>query len=107
MSSTLNWSNFEMHKDFKSAKLRILQQNCNRLTNIMQRLLEYVVKNANVVLLQESWIENNNIQISHLAFIKIAFNIKRNAKAKTMAFISKETNLYCTSSYNISNDLDI
>ena len=76
MSSTSNLSNFEMQKNFESAKLRILQHNCNRSTNVMQTILEYAVKNANIVLLQESWTENNNISISHFAFIKIVFNIE-------------------------------
>ena len=35
-------------------KLRILQHNCNRSTNVMQTIQEYAVKNANIVLLQES-----------------------------------------------------
>ena len=54
MFSTSNSSNFEMQKNFESAKLRILQHNCNRSTNVMQTILEYAVKNANIVLLQES-----------------------------------------------------
>ena len=109
MSSTSNSSNFEMQKNFESAKLRILQHNCNRATNVMQIILEYAVKNANIVLLQEPWIENDNISISHPAFTKIAFNIDNQAdfKARTMAFISKNSNINCSSRYDISNDLDI
>ena len=34
----------------------------------MQTILEYAVKNADIVLLQESWIENDNISILHFAF---------------------------------------
>ena len=54
MSSTSNSSNFEMQKNFQSAKLRILQHNYNRWTNFMQTILEYAVKNVNIELLQES-----------------------------------------------------
>ena len=54
MSSTSNSSNFEMQKNFETAKLRILQHNCNRSTNVMQKNLKYVVQNANIVLLQKS-----------------------------------------------------
>ena len=43
-----------MQKNFESAKLRILQHNCNRSINVMQTILKYAVKNANIVLLQES-----------------------------------------------------
>ena len=50
-----------------------LQHNCNRSTDVMQTILNYTVKNVNIVLLQELWIENNNILISHSAFTKVAF----------------------------------
>ena len=68
MSSTPNSSNFEMQKNFESAKFRILQHNCNRSTNVMQTILEYAVKNADIVLVQEPWIGNDNILILHPAF---------------------------------------
>ena len=77
----------------------------------MQTILEYVVKNADIVLLQEPWIGNDNISISHPAFTKIAFNNdnQANFKARTMAFISKNLNINinCTSRYDISNDSNI
>ena len=73
MSSTSNSSNFEMQKNFEIAKLRILQHNCNRSTNVIQTILDYAAKNVDIVLLQESSIENKNISISHFAFTKIAF----------------------------------
>ena len=109
MFSTLNSSNLEMPKHFETAKLRILQHNCNRSTNVMQTILEYTVKNANIVLLQESWIENDNISISHFAFTKIAFNNDNQAKfkARIMTFISKSSNINCISRYDISNDSNI
>ena len=98
-----------MQKNFESAKLRILQHNCNRSTNVEQKILEYAVKNADMVLLQEPWIGNDNISISHLAFTKITFNNdnQANFKARTMAFISKNLNTKCTPRYDISNDSDI
>ena len=43
-----------MQKNFEFAKLRILQHNYNRSTNVMQTILKYAVKNANIVLLQAS-----------------------------------------------------
>ena len=52
--NTSNLSNFEMQKSFEFAKLRILQHNYNRSTNVMQTILEYAVKNADIVSLQES-----------------------------------------------------
>ena len=107
MFSTSNSSNLEMQKNFKSAKFAILQHYCNRSTNVMQTVLEYAVKNVNIVLLQESWIENDNISISHFAFIKIAFNIEQNVKARTITFVSKNAKLNCTSRYDISNDSNI
>ena len=108
MFSTSNLSNFEMQKNFETAKLRILQYNCNRSTNVMQTILDYAVKNADIVLLQESWIENNNISISHPAFMKVAWT-EKNVKARIMTFISKKANLNlnCTPRYDISNDSDI
>ena len=107
MSSPSNSSNLEMQKNFESTKLRILQHNCNRLTNVMQTILEYAVKNADIVLLQESWIGNNNISISHFTFIKIAFNTEQNVGARTMTFVLNNAKLNCTSRYNISNDSNI
>ena len=107
MSSTSNSSNLEMQKNFKSAKFAILQHYCNRSTNVMQTVLEYAVKNVNIVLLQESWIENDNISISHFAFIKIAFNIEQNVKARTMTFVSKNAKLNYFSRYNILNHSNI
>ena len=53
MSNISNSSNFEMQKNFETAKLRVLQHNCNRSTNVIQTILKYAVKNANNVLLQE------------------------------------------------------
>ena len=73
----------------------------------MQTILEYVVKNANLVLLQESWIENDNISILHFAFIKITFNTKQNVKVRTMTFVSKNAKLNGISRYDISNDSNI
>ena len=96
-----------MQKHFESAKLRILQHNYNRSTDVMQTILEYEVDNADLVLSQESWIENNNISISHPAFIKIVFNTEQNVKAQTMTFVSKNAKLNCTSRYDISNDSNI
>ena len=59
------------------------------------------------MLLQESWIENNNTSISHFAFIKIAFNTEQNVKVQTITFVSKNAKLNCTSKYDISNDSNI
>ena len=72
----------------------------------MQTILEYAVKNADIVLLQEPWIGNDNISILHPVFIKIALNIEQNVKAQTMTF-SKNAKLNCTPRYDISNDSDI
>ena len=73
----------------------------------MQTILNYAMKNTNIVLLQNSWIENNNISILHFAFTKIAFAEQENFKARIMTFISKKANLNCTSRYDISNDSNI
>ena len=54
MSSTSNSLNFGMSNHFESAKLRILQHNCNQSTNVILTILKYTVNNANIVLLQES-----------------------------------------------------
>ena len=53
MFNTLNLVNLEMQKNFETAKLRILQHNYNRLTNVMQTILDYAVRNLNIILLQE------------------------------------------------------
>ena len=73
----------------------------------MQTILDYAVKNIDIVLLQESWIEKNDISISHSTFIKITITEQENFKARIMTFISKNANLNCISRYDISNDSDI
>ena len=69
-------------------------------------MLEYAVKNADIVLLQEPWIGNDNISISHPVFIKIAFDREQNVKARTMTCF-KKCKVTLHPEYGISNDSDI
>ena len=102
------WITCLVHQTRQISKCkRILQYNFNRSTNVMQTIVNYAVKNTNIVVLQESWIENNIILISHSAFTKIAFAKQENFKAHTMTFISKKANLKSISRYDISNDSNI
>ena len=72
----------------------------------MQTISKYAVNNASIVLLPELGIENDKISILHSAFTKIAFNNdnQANFEVRIMTFISKNSNINCTSTYDISND---
>ena len=87
----------------------ILQHNCAKSTNIMTSCLEFAVKKADIILIQESWIEQNQIIISHPSFICIMSNLDESDKHKSrvLTFVSKTFHLNVTSRPDIFSNTDI
>ena len=74
--------------------------------------LEYaLIQNSDIILMQESWIETNQISIFHFSFDRIIFYISFDLideiKFKIMAFISKKSKFQITFKSDISNDSNI
>ena len=93
-------------------KIRILQHNVAKSINTMISCLEYALtKNSDIILMQKSWIDDNQISISHPSFDRITSLVVSNLidqiKFKTMTFISKQSNFHVTSKSDISNDIDV
>ena len=45
--------------------IRILQHNCARSMQIMHACMKFAKIRANIIILQESWMKDENITISH------------------------------------------
>ena len=72
----------------------------------MHSVLESAVEKVDIVLFQESWIESENITVSHSAFTSIISVTK--LRSRVVTFISKaNSELKCTSRSDISIDSDL
>ncbi len=60
----------------ESHNIQILQHNCARSTQIMHVCMKFAKNRADIVILQESWVKDENITISHSSFICIKLNIQ-------------------------------
>ena len=54
----------------------ILQHNCARSTQIMHACMKFAKNKTDIVILQESWMRDENITISHSSFICIKSNVQ-------------------------------
>ena len=94
----------------KKLKIRILQHNIAKSTNTMISYLKYAFdQKTEIILMQKSWIENNEITIFHFVYDRIMFSISaemidQNKKFKIIIFVSKKSTLKITSKSDISND---
>src|SRR5215203_5138983 len=88
-------------------KVRILQHNCARSTNVMHTLLNIAEKNADIIIIQESWISRDGETISHHSFnTYIAKNDQY--QARTAIFVTKVHAHFKTTIRNdIINDSDV
>jgi hypothetical protein len=87
-----------------------LQHNCARSTNTMISCLEYdLEKKIDIICMQKSWIESNQIIISHSIFNKILFEQKQNEihKQRIITFVSKSFKFSITSRSNLCSNTDI
>ncbi len=87
--------------------IRILQHNCARSMQIMHACMKFAKIRANIVILQESWMRDENITILHSSFICIKSNIQK-TQVRVLIFVAKNAREFiCTSRSDIVNSKDI
>ncbi len=85
----------------------ILQHNCARSTQIMHACMKFAKNKTDIVILQESWMKDENITISHSSFICIKSNVQ-NTCVRILIFVAKNAKKFtCTSRSNIVNNEDM
>ncbi len=109
MSSTVEMSqNNANDENFANTlNIQILQHNCARSTQIIHACMKFVKNKTNIVILQESWMRDENITISHSSFICIKSNVQ-NTYVKVLIFVTKNAKKFtCTSRSDIVNSEDM
>ena len=103
-----NFQNIANDESFANElNIRILQHNCARSTQIMHACMKFAKIRANIVILQESWMKDENITISHSSFICIKSNIQK-TRVRVLIFVAKNVRKFiCTLRSNIVNSKDI
>ncbi len=103
-----NSQNIANDKSFANElNIWILQHNCARSMQIMHACMKFAKIRANIVILQESWMKDENIIILHSSFIYIKSNIQK-TWVKVLIFVAKNIGKFiCTSRSNIVNSKDI
>ncbi len=87
--------------------IRILQHNCARSTQIMHACMKFAKNKTDIVILQESWMRDENITISHSSFICIKSNVQ-NTHVRVLIFVAKNAKKFtCTSRSDIVNNKDM
>ncbi len=85
----------------------ILQHNCARSTQIMHACMKFAKNKTDTVILQESWMRDENITISHSSFICIKSNVQ-NTHVRVLIFVAKNAKKFtCTSRSDIVNSEDM
>ena len=100
-------SNLNLNSNSTNAKkLKFLQHNCVKFTNVMYACLKYAKKESiDILLLQESWTRDNKT-ISHFNFICIISQIA-DEKFRVCVYISRTNKQFkCTSRIDLINDAD-
>ncbi len=109
MSSAVKMSqNNANDKSFANMlNIRILQHNCARSMQIMHACMKFAKNKTDIVILQESWMRDENITISHSSFICIKSNVQ-NTHVKVLIFVAKNAKKFtCTSRSDIVNSKDM
>ncbi len=79
----------------------ILQHNCARSMQIMHACMKFMKNKTDIVILQESWMKDENITILHSSFICIKSNVQ-NTWIKVLIFVVKNAKKFtCTSRSDI------
>ncbi len=87
--------------------IQILQHNCARSTQIMHACMKFAKNKTNIVILQESWMKDENITILHSSFICIKSNVQ-NIHVRVLIFVVNNTKKFtCTSRSDIVNSEDM
>ncbi len=90
-----------------TSNIRILQHNCARSTQIMHACIKFAKNKTDIVILQELWIRDENITISHSSFICIKSNVQ-NAHVRVLIFVTKNAKKFtCTLRSDIVNSEDM
>ena len=90
-----------------TSNIRILQQNCTRSMQIMHACMKFAKNKIDIVILQESWMRDKNITISHSSFICIKSNVQ-NTCVRVLIFVAKNAKKFtCTSRSDIVNSEDM
>ncbi len=85
----------------------ILQHNCARSTQIMHACMKFAKNKTDIVILQESWMKDENITISHSLFICIKSNVQ-NTHVRVLIFVAKNAKKFTyTSRSDIVNNKDM
>jgi hypothetical protein len=85
-----------------------LQHNYAKFTNTMISCLKYdLKKKINIICIQESWIESNQIIISHSTFNRILFEQEKTHKQRIMIFVFKSFNFSVTFRSNLCSNTNI
>ena len=87
--------------------IQILQHNCAKSMQIMHACIKFVKNKTNIVILQESWMRDENITISHSLFICIKSNVQ-NTYVRILIFVMKNAKKFtCISRSDIVNNKDM
>ncbi len=85
----------------------ILQHNYARSTQIMHACMKFAKNKTDIVILQELWMRDENITISHSSFICIKSNVQ-NTRVRVLIFVAKNAKKFtCTSRSDIVNSEDM
>ncbi len=110
-----NWNQIKKKRSFCrrisdtiTQKIRFLQHNCAKFTNTMISCLEYdIEKKINIICMQKSWIESNQVIISHSTFNRILSEQKKSHKQRVITFVSKSFKFSVTSRSNLCMNTNI
>ena len=91
-----------------SRKLRVLVHNCNRSTNAMHSLLDTASGKADLVLIQEPWISNQNTTVTHNSFRTLIPPPTPGRRTRVLSFVSKlNTSLRAEPRVDLLKDPDV
>ncbi len=103
-----NSENIANDKSFANElNIQILQHNCVKSMQIMHVCMKFAKIKANIVILQKSWMKDENITILHSLFICIKPNIQK-TWVRVLIFVAKNARKFiCTLRSDIVNSEDI
>jgi hypothetical protein len=102
------WSHYHFMSNTIIQEIRFLQHNCAKFTNTMISCLEYdLKKKIDIICMQESWIESNQITISHSTFNRILSEQKETHKQRIIIFVFKTFKFSITSRSNLCSNTNI
>jgi hypothetical protein len=102
------WSIRDLMNNTNIQEIRFLQHNCAKFTNTMISCLKYdLKKKINIICMQESWIETNQIIISHSTYNRILFDQEESHKQRVIIFVFKSFKFSVTFRSNLCTNTNI